>query len=155
MFLTEHLTLAELTNSKQAKKLGIDNNPNEQQLSSLILLAMKIFQPIRNHFKSPIIISSGFRSEKLNKAIGGAKNSQHMKGEAIDIDNDNTNISNRDIFFFIKDNLDFDQLIAEKPNNGNLSWVHVSYSFFKKNRKEVLVFKNNKYFPYKGETDLL
>jgi hypothetical protein len=77
-----------------------------------------------------------------------------MKGEAIDIDNDNTNVSNRDIFFFIKDNLDFDQLIAENPVKGNPSWVHVSYSF-ENNRKQVLVFKNKKYFPYRDEKSLL
>ena len=153
MWISEHLTLAEVTNSYQAKKLGIDNTPTEEQLSNLILLAQKIFQPIRHHFNQPIIVSSGFRSKRLNDAIGGAKKSQHMDGEAIDIDNDNTNVKNSDRFFFIKDNLEFDQLIAENPVKGNLSWVHVSYSF-EKNRKQVLVFKNKKYFSYNDKRDL-
>lgn len=153
MWISEHLTLAEVINSPIAKRHGISNMPTEQHLSNLILLAQRVFEPVRNHFKKPIIVSSGYRSKALNRKIGGAKNSQHMIGEAIDIDNDNTDVSNREIFFFIKDNLKFDQLIAENPSRGDIAWVHVSYRS-KGNRNEVLVFKNGVYSPYKNNVDL-
>jgi hypothetical protein len=154
MKISKYLFLSDATKSQTAIRKGIKNEPESIEIQENIIRTAELFDKVKEIFPSAVV-SSFYRNSKLNKAIGGAKNSQHMKGEAIDIDNDNTNISNRDIFFFIKDNLDFDQLIAEKPNNGNLSWVHVSYSFFKKNRKEVLVFKNNRYSTYKSEADLL
>lgn len=155
MRLTRNLSLAEMIKSNTAKRLGIKNSPTDEHLGNMILWAENIFQPIRDQFQEPIIISSGYRSEKLNEAIGGSLNSQHSKGQAGDIDQDNsgTKVTNRDVFDFILDHLDFDQLILEFPDSdGNPSWVHVSYVGEKDNRGQVLMaVKENgktKYYPY-------
>jgi hypothetical protein len=112
-----------------------------------------VFQPIREHFGKPIIISSGYRSKELNTAIGGALSSQHCQGEAIDIDMDGTSITNAQIFNFIKDNLNFDQMIWEFGTDVNPDWVHVSYDSAGKQRKQILkaIKKGGKtiYAPYK------
>jgi hypothetical protein len=129
MNLSKNLTLFEMTRSETAKRKGIDNTPGAQEIENMKILAEKIFQPIREHFGVPIYISSGYRSKKLNKAIGGSSTSQHCKGEAIDIDMDgHSHITNVQIFNYIKDNLFFDQLIWEFGNSTNPSWVHVSYN---------------------------
>lgn len=140
MKISTHLTLAELIRSDSAKRLKISNQPSPEHLDNMKVLAKNVFEPIRNHFKSPIYISSAYRSEKLNKALKGAKNSQHCLGQAIDIDMDGSGlISNSNVFNFIKDNLDFDQLIWEFGDNYNPDWVHVSYVSPERNRKQVLV----------------
>ena len=131
MTISKHLQLSELIRSESAKRLGISNMPTKEHIKNLKLLAVNIFEPIRDHFKVPIRISSGYRSEILNKAVGGSKTSQHSLGQAIDIDMDGTTIKNSDIFEFIK-TLPFDQLI----NEFNFAWVHVSYS--PKHRKQIL-----------------
>jgi hypothetical protein len=127
--------------------------PTEAHIENFKLLAEKVFQPIREHFGKPIHISSGYRSAALNKAIGGASSSQHCSGEAIDIDMDGTTITNAEIFNFIKDNLEFDQLIWEFGTNENPDWVHVSYESTLKQRKQILkaVKKGGatSYLPYK------
>jgi hypothetical protein len=133
MTISKHLELSELIRSESAKRLGVNNMPTPAHIENLKLLAEKVFEPIREHFGAPIRISSGYRSSMLNKVVGGSNSSQHSLGQAIDIDMDGTDIKNSDIFAFIKNNLDFDQLI----NEFDYSWVHVSYS--KKNRKEVLI----------------
>jgi hypothetical protein len=117
-----------------------------------------VFQVVRKHFGIPIHISSGYRSKALNTAVGGSLSSQHCKGEAIDIDMDGTSITNKQIFDFIKDNVNFDQMIAEFPVNGMPAWVHVSYSSTGKQRKQILVAKKvggkDTYIPYKSDADL-
>ena len=133
MKLSEHLILAEVTRSEYAKRNGINNMPNAEHTENLIELAQKIFEPIRKHFNKPIYISSGYRCKALNTAIGGAKNSQHMKGEALDIDQGNRK-ENMEIFDFIKNNLEFDQLI----NEFGYDWIHVSYNTSGKQAKQVL-----------------
>ena len=155
MRLTSNLSLHEMVKSNTATRLGIDNNPCDEHLGNLILWAEHIFQPIRNHFQEPIYISSGYRSPELNEAIGGSVNSQHSKGQAGDIDMDNkrASVSNRDIFDFILDHLDFDQLILEFPDEEeNPAWVHVSYVSELHNRGDVLVAVKEqgvtKYYPY-------
>jgi len=135
MKLSKNLSLSEVTKSQTAIRLGISNEPTPEHLENLKVLANKVFQPIREHFGVPIFISSGYRSEALNKAVKGSKTSQHCKGEAIDIDMDGTSVSNADVFEFIKDYLEYTQLIWEFGTNENPSWVHVSYS--KVNRKQV------------------
>jgi hypothetical protein len=148
MKLSENLSLAEMVRSESAKRLGISNQPTPEHLHNMQLLAVCVFQPIRNHFKRPIHISSGYRSKELNKAVGGSNTSQHSTGQAIDIDMDGTEITNKQVFDFIKDNLEYDQLI----NEFDYSWVHVSYSG-KRNRKQILNAKKIKgktvYEPYK------
>ena len=145
MRLSENLKLEECIKSNTASRLGIDNSPTEEHTKNLKLIAEKIFQPIREHFGVPIYISSGYRSESLNKAIGGSKTSQHCHGQALDIDQDNRNskVSNKDIFDYIMMNLEFDQLIYEFGDAMNPAWVHVSYSE-EKNRNRVLqAYKDN------------
>ena len=154
MKLSEHLDLSEVTRSESAKRKGISNMPTEAHIANFKLLAEKIFEPIRTHFRCPIIISSGYRSKELNAAIGGSLTSQHCQGEAIDIDMDGTpnGVINRMVFDYIKDNLEFDQLIFEFGDKENPDWVHVSYESSGKQRKQILraIRTNGKtsYLPY-------
>lgn len=135
MNLTRNISLEELTTSQTATRLKINNTPTPEIIENLKVVAAQV-QKVRDHFGKPLIISSGYRSEKLNSAIGGARNSQHTKGEAIDIQS-TTGYTNADIFNYIKNNLDFDQLIWEYGTRKEPKWVHISY---KKsgNRKQIL-----------------
>jgi hypothetical protein len=139
MKLSENLTLKEVIKSNTATYHGIDNTPNEEQLSNLKSIAKNVFQEVRNEL-GKIIVSSGLRSEALNTILKGSKTSQHCEGKALDLDNDGNEdlASNSEIFHFIKDNLNFDQLIWEFGNDNNPSWVHVSYQPNGMNRKQVL-----------------
>jgi zinc D-Ala-D-Ala carboxypeptidase len=132
--LSEHLELSEVTRSESAKRNGISNMPTPEHIENFKILATKVFEPIREHFGVPIRISSGYRSAELNKCVGGSSTSQHSSGEAIDIDQDYTKITNKQVFDYIRDNLAFDQLI----NEFDYSWVHVSYKANGKQRGEVL-----------------
>ncbi len=134
MKLSEHLDLSEIIRSDSAKRNGISNMPTPDHIENFKILATKVFEPIREHFGVPIRISSGYRSAELNKCIGGSATSQHSTGEAIDIDQDGTTITNKQVFDYIKDNLAFDQLI----NEFNYAWVHVSYKANGKQRGEIL-----------------
>jgi hypothetical protein len=140
MKLSEHLDLSEVIRSESAKRNGISNMPTEQHIANFKLLADKIFEPIRAHFRCPIHISSGYRSIELNRAVKGSLTSQHCQGEAIDIDMDGTpnGVTNKMVFDFIKNNLEFDQLIWEFGTNENPDWVHVSYESTGRQRKQVL-----------------
>ncbi len=138
MNLSKNLTLAEMILSDSAKRNGISNKPAADHIENMKVLAEKIFQPIRDRFKKPIYISSGYRSTELNKIIKGSLSSQHCKGQAMDIDMDGTDIKNSDVFMFIKNTLNFDQLIWEYGNKDNPEWVHVSYNPSGKQRGEVL-----------------
>ena len=137
MNLSAHVTLAEFENSPTATTHGINNKMSESQIASAKLLCENVFEPLRIYLNTPIKISSGFRGSQLNSFIKGAsKNSQHCKGEAMDI-----KVGAKG-FNFIKDRLDFDQLIWEFGNDENPQWVHVSFS--KRNRKQVLkAYKQN------------
>jgi hypothetical protein len=130
MKISTHLSIAEITRSDSAKRHGIDNTPTAEHLENFKLLSEKVFEPIRAHFGVPIFISSGYRSKALNDFIKGSLSSQHCKGEAIDIDMDGSNgeVTNRMVFDFIKNKLDFDQLIWEFGTDFNPDWVHVSYT---------------------------
>jgi hypothetical protein len=155
MQLSKHLSLAEVTRSDSAKRKGISNQPTAEHLENFKKLAEKVFEPIREHFKVPIHISSGYRSKELNAAIGGSLTSQHCSGEAIDIDMDGSasGVSNADVFNYIKNKLEFDQLIWEFGTDKNPDWVHVSYETSGKQRKQILkaVKSGSKtvYQPYK------
>jgi hypothetical protein len=153
MQLSKHLALAEVTRSESAKRLGISNMPTEQHIKNFKLLAEKVFEPIREHFGKPILISSGYRSQALNAAIGGSLSSQHCQGEALDLDMDGTDITNKQIFDYIKDHLEFDQLIWEFGTKDNPDWVHVSYESTGKQRKQILRASKTggktSYSPYK------
>jgi zinc D-Ala-D-Ala carboxypeptidase len=154
MQLSKHLSLVEVTRSETAKRKGISNQPIPQHLENFKKLAENVFEPIREHFGVPIHISSGYRSKELNSAIGGSLTSQHCSGEAIDIDMDGSadGVSNVDVFNYIKENINFDQLIWEFGNNSSPDWVHVSFSASGKQRKQILkAIKTNgktSYQPY-------
>lgn len=150
--LSQFLTLEEATKSPTAMANGIENKPNAVQLANMAYVAGEIFDRVRRHVGGPLHASSFFRSKELNALIGGASTtSQHMKGEAIDIDADTfMNGTNLGIFNFIKDTLLFDQLILEYPDaEGKPSWIHVSLKRPPgKNRKEILVKLKEKYMPF-------
>jgi hypothetical protein len=154
MQISKHLSLAEVSRSETAKRKGINNTPSGEHLENFKKLAENIFEPIREHFGVPIHISSGYRSKELNAAIGGSSSSQHCSAEAIDIDMDGSpnGVTNKMVFDFIKDNLNFDQLLWEFGNDTNPDWVHVSYESTGKQRKQILkVIKANgktSYVPY-------
>lgn len=139
MKISKHLTLEELITSQTATRKGIDNTPSAQVISNLKLVAEKVFEPLREGLGKPIKISSGYRSPALNKAIGGAKNSQHTTGEALDLQGMG-GLKNSEIFNYIKNNLDYSQLIWEYGTDKEPAWVHVSY---KKsgNQKQILYIK--------------
>ena len=138
--VTMHFTIEELYASDTAKRLGIDNKPTTQKLINLVYLAAYVLEPLRVAMNEPIKIGSGYRCEKLNKAVGGVYNSQHLKGQAADLCIDGDLKKGKRWFNYIKDHLPFDQLIWEhNPKTGSY-WVHVSYVFpdFGKNRRKVI-----------------
>mgnify|MGYP003641169962 FL=1 len=138
MKLSRNLTLKEAVKSNTATRLGIDNRPDEWDIENLKAIAENIFQPIRDHFGVPIGVSSGYRGKDLNKAVGGSKYSQHMTGEALDIDADiHGKVTNADIFKFVKNNLHWDQMIWEFGDDEEPNWVHISYKPSGGNRKQI------------------
>ena len=137
MQLSKNFTLNEFTKSMTATRLGIDNTPQGEHLENAEALFENIVQPVRDYF-GPTKINSGYRSPELNEAVGGSSNSQHCKGEAVDIECIGN--SNYDVAVWIKDNLDFDQLILEfyTPGVPDSGWVHVSFSRMTLNRRSIL-----------------
>jgi hypothetical protein len=136
--ISKHISEKEGVYSITATRRGIDNTPNKEQLENMKLLAEKVFEPLRVHVGGPIKINSFFRSPDLNKAIGGSSKSQHCKGQAIDIDDAYGKMTNADMYNWIKENLDFDQMIWEFGNDDNPNWVHISYVSKKENRNRCL-----------------
>lgn len=134
MKISKHITYDEATLSPTAIRNGISNQPNEEQLHNMQQVAENLFEPLRKLYGKPIKINSFFRSEKLNKLVGGSLSSQHVKGQAIDI-TAGSKEENKKLFELAK-TLDFDQLI----NEYNFSWVHISYKT-SGNRKQILVIK--------------
>jgi len=126
--VSKHISLKEATKSNTAQRLGIENFPNNDTLIQMQALAENIFEPLRKHVGGPIYITSFYRSPELNKAIGGSSKSQHCLGQAIDVDDVLGRATNKEMFEYIKDNLDFDQLIWEFGDDNNPNWVHVSYN---------------------------
>ena len=137
MKLSENFTLDELTKSQEAIRLSIANDPSDEHITNLILLCKNILQPLRNHFKIPVSISSGYRSAELCEAIGSSSKSQHTKGQAADFEI--FGVANKDIADFIVQNFEYDQCILEfwNENEPNSGWVHCSYSK-ESNRKQYL-----------------
>jgi len=137
--ISKHITYKEATRSVTALRLGIENVPNDYELQNMELVAEKVFEPLRKAVNGPIKINSFFRCEELNKAIGGSSKSQHCQGRAIDIDDVYGYVSNSYMYYYIKDNLDFDQLIWEFGTDTEPDWVHVSYVDSDSNRKRCLL----------------
>ena len=137
MNLSENFTLQELIYSDTAVRMGIDNKPNDETVENLKILCENILEPIRSHFKAPVVVSSGYRSEAVCLAVGSSSKSQHIKGQAVDFEI--FGIPNKDVTDWVVQNLDYDQCILEfwndkEPNSG---WVHCSYSK-DNNRKQYL-----------------
>ena len=143
MQLTENFSLAELTKSQMATRLGFDNKPSQQEILSLKKLCENVLQKVRDHYGKVVTISSGYRSPDLCEAIGSSKNSQHAKGQAADFEV--FGLSNAELVKWISENCEFDQMILEfhnldEPNSG---WVHCSYRADGENRKQILrAYKN-------------
>jgi zinc D-Ala-D-Ala carboxypeptidase len=150
MQLSPNFTLQEFTQSGTASRLGIDNTPDQAAILCMEALCDNVLEPIRAHFGRPVIIPSGYRCPELNKAVGGASGSQHVKGEAADIRVHK--VPHVDVIHFILDHLDFDQLIAEhlKKADPHAGWIHVSFSLVKLRRYTLSCIntgQGNKYEP--------
>ena len=142
--ISKHISYKEGVYSTTATRKGIDNTPNNEQLKNMELVADEIFEPLRVYVGGPIKINSFFRSPELNTAIGGSSKSQHCKGQAIDLDDTFGKAANAEMYHWIKENLDFDQMIWEFGDDDNPNWVHVSYVSPEDNRNRCLkAYKEN------------
>ena len=140
MQLSKHFSLKEMTKSGTAARLGLDNTPNEEQIENLKALCENILEPLRDYYESrPIMVSSGFRSEKLSEAIGSSSRSAHCQGMAVDFEI--PGFDNKQVAAHIKNNFDFDQLISEYYEEGiaDSGWIHVSFKRDGSNRKQSLI----------------
>jgi len=148
--ISKHISYKEGVYSRTATRLDINNEPNDEQLKNMKLIAEEVFEPLRAYVGGPIKINSFFRSPELNKAIGGSGKSQHCHGQAIDLDDTFGRCTNAEMYEFIKEHLDFDQMIWEFGNKDNPDWVHVSYVSEEKNRNRCLqAYKENGKTKYK------
>ena len=139
--ISKHVSYKEGVRSRTADRMGLDNTPNNLQLKCMKDIAEGLFEPLREWVGGPIKINSFFRGEPVNTAIGGSKYSQHMKGQAMDLDDTFGHKTNAEMYHYIKDNLDFDQLIWEFGDDKNPNWVHVSYVTHRENRKKLTIAK--------------
>ena len=139
MNLSKNFSLNEMCRSNTASVRGLPNVPNAEQVKNLQQLCENVLQPLRDHLGKPVVINSGFRSQAVNMAVGGAKNSQHTKGEAADIKCKDYPYA-KEIYTWIMDNLKFDQVILERK--GKAVWVHVSFRTNGKNRQQALTMLN-------------
>ena len=148
--ISKHISYKEAVYSRTAQRLDIYNHPDNVQKDGMILIAEKVFEPLRKFVGGPIKINSFFRSPELNKAIGGSGKSQHCHGQAIDLDDTFGKATNAEMFNYIKENLDFDQMIWEFGDEDNPDWVHISYVLVEKSRKRCLnAYKKNNKTNYK------
>ena len=136
--ISKHISMKEATRSVTAMRLGLDNTPTEEHLDNMKLVANKIFEPLRSWVGGPIRINSFYRGPELNEAIGGSTKSQHMIGQAVDIDDTYGHKTNAEMFNYIRGNLDFDQMIWEFGDDNNPDWVHISYVSEDENRNRCL-----------------
>lgn len=136
--ISDHISYRESVRSSTADRLGIENKPGQVELVNMEIIAERIFEPLRDWVGGPIRINSFYRGPQLNKAIGGSKRSQHMEGRAMDLDDTYGHKTNAEMFYYIKQNLDFDQLIWEFGTDENPNWIHVSYVSEDGNRQRCL-----------------
>jgi len=150
MGISKHISDKESVYSRTAQRLGIDNTPTQEHKDNMVKLAVEVFEPLRSYASGPIKINSFYRSPELNKAIGGSSKSQHCNGQAIDIDDTFGILTNAEMYKFIKQHLDFDQMIWEFGDEDNPDWVHVSYVSEDENRNRCLqAYKENGKTKYK------
>jgi hypothetical protein len=148
--ISKYVSYNEVTRSNTALRKNIDNSPNREQVERIRILCKNVFDPLRECVGGPVKINSVFRSKKLNTAIGGSKTSQHManKGAAIDIDDIYKHKTNLEMFHYVKDNLEFDQLIYEFGGYNNPAWLHISYNEGVNRKKVMIAAKVNKKTTY-------
>ena len=139
--MSTYFSIAELTKSPTATRLGIDNTPPNEVVACLRSLISEILDPIRIAWGSPITVTSGYRSPKLNKAVGGSASSQHLLGQAADIDVGGRAANRRLYDLILQLNLPFDQLIWEYGDNQGPAWVHISHNPNGKNRRQTIRIK--------------
>ena len=137
--ISEHISYKEAIRSATALRRNLNNTPDDRQLKCMEEIAENLFEPLREWVGGGIKINSFFRGEPVNTAIGGSKYSQHMKGQAIDIDDTFGHKTNAEMYHYIKDNLEFDQLIWEFGDDKNPNWVHISYVTHRKNRYKLTI----------------
>ncbi len=148
--ISEHISLKEGIKSHTATRLNIDNIPRELDLINMKTIAEQVFEPLRKWVGGPIAINSFYRSPQLNSAIGGSTTSQHCIGCALDLDDNYGHKTNAEMYEYIKNNLDFDQIIWEFGTDENPNWVHVSYVSEDANRRRCLkAYKENGKTKYK------
>ena len=148
--ISKHISYKEGVYSNTAIRRDIDNTPDDDKLHFMEIIAEEVFEPLREYVGGPVKINSFYRSPELNKAIGGSATSQHCKGQAMDIDDTFGHMTNAQMYHWIKENLDFDQMIWEFGDDENPNWVHVSYVSADKNRNRCLkAYKENKKTKYK------
>ena len=136
--ISEHVSYKEGVRSNTATRLDIDNTPDGYAEGNMAAIAYSIFEPLRKWVGGPIKINSFYRSKKLNKAIGGSSRSQHCQGRAMDLDDTFGHKTNAEMFNYIADNLNYDQIIWEFGDDENPDWVHVSYVSEDENRGRAL-----------------
>lgn len=138
MQLSRHFHLREFTRSQTAARRGIDNQPGPVAIDALALLCETLLEPVRRHFGRPVVVNSGFRAPSLNRAIGGTRTSQHVLGEAADIEL--PGLANAEVAHWIAAHLPFDQLILEAhvPGDPASGWVHVSLARGRPQRGQLL-----------------
>jgi len=139
--ISKHVSWHEGTYSRTGERRDLDNTPNEDQLKCMKEVAENLFEPLREWVGGGIKINSFFRGEPVNTAIGGSTRSQHMKGQAIDIDDTFGHKTNAEMYHYIKDNLDFDQMIWEFGTDKNPNWLHISWVSHRPNRKKLTIAK--------------
>lgn len=140
MLITDHFSIEEFELSQTAERRHIDNRPSAQIIINIVYLCEYLLEPVRQKYGSPITVTSGYRSPELNKAVKGATDSQHMRGEAADIRGISI-ADNMRLFHLIREHGLFDQVIAEDydPNSGTCAWVHVSLKREGANRRCALI----------------
>jgi hypothetical protein len=142
--ISKHVSYREGVYSRTAERLGLKNDPTDEHLANMKLIAEKVFEPLRINVGGPIKINSFYRGPELNKAVGGSSKSQHCHGQAIDIDDTFGHATNAEMYKWIKKNLNFDQMIWEFGTDKNPNWVHISYVSEDKNRNRCLkAYKEN------------
>ena len=141
--MTKNFSLAELTKSETALRLGIENQPDEEQLNNLLLLCANVLQPVRDHFGKGVKVNSALRTIPVNRAVGSSDSSHHVKGMAADIEI--PGVPNATLAEYVRDNLPFTQVILEFYTRGipDSGWCHVSYDPQNLKRQALTAVKEN------------